>query len=505
MKKSFTLLILLALLASTLVFSNYLAKPASGSAKPYYKVEPEEITFGPESALNEEFNVTIKLYNATSDIVPDGIQGVEVHFKWDNSLIQPVSYSTKLGQTGGVLNPSVLTTLDGLYDEAGEKITSPPYTNATYYKVAGASTGDAWYGSEGIIATITFKVIYQPEWWYHESSCVLNLTFTDLVDSNIVSVDHEKYNGYYEIVGLNPSPVPVIKVVPSTVSMGPDADLGKTFTVAVEMHDVNPDGLPSPYGIYGVEVWLEWNDTLIKPVSYTQYVGNDTVGVLNSPVFFVYDNLTDSSYMVAASSLPPAEPWSGSGKIVEITFQVVFQKVQPYPDLSCLINITFSDVQMLPDDKLFAIYVPHTTESGSYEIHQFPKVNTYSVTAGSQTFNVAIESDSIIFAPTNLGVDLVAKTITFNVTTTDGYCNVTIPKGLMTGPWTVYIDGSNSTFVSSESSTNTYLWFEFAEGEHVIVIEATWIVPEYPSALLLLMMLPMVVVAIVISKKKPKK
>jgi hypothetical protein len=496
LKRSFALTAL-TLLVIAIAFSNVQIKPAFGSAKPYYIVDPQKISMGPEPALGETFTISIKLCNATVENVPAGVAGVEVHLTWNNTLIEPVSFTNMIGQTGGVLNPSILYGVDpGFYDESGNKITSPPYTNAKYYKVAAASTGNPWWGN-GVIVTITFKVIYQPEWWYQKKECALEFSFTDLVDSNIVVVDHDKVNGHYEIVGLNPSPMPVIKVDPSTVSMGPEAALNKTFTVAVKMLNVTPTGLPPPNGIYGIEIWLEWNATLIKPISYKNYVGDETVGVLNPPVFFVYDNLTDNSYIVAATSLPPAEPWSGDGTIVEITFQVVFQKVQPYPDLSCAINITFSDVQMLPDDKLTAVSVPHIAESGEYEIHQFPRVNSYTITVGGQNFVVTIESDSIIFAPNNLGIDLNAKTITFNVTTTDGYCNVTIPKSLMTGPWMVYIDGSPATFSHSETNTNTYLWFEFTEGYHVILIEATWIVPEYPDIPLLMMSLILVSVTVI--------
>jgi hypothetical protein len=497
LKKPFALIILL-LLALAIAFSNVQIKPALGSAKPYYIVDPQTISMGPEIALNKNFTITVKLCNATVENVPAGVQGVEIHLTWNNTLIEPVSFTNMIGQTGGVLNPTILYGVDpGFYDEAGNKIPNPPYTNAKYYKVAAASTGSPWNGTEGIIATITFKVIYQPEWWYHKEECDLAFYFTDLVDSNVVSVDHDKVNGHYGVVGLNPSPMPVIKVDPPIVSMGPEAALNKTFTVAVKLLNVTSTGLPPPNGIYGIEVWLEWNDTLIKPVSYKNYVGNETVGVLNPPVFFVYDNLTDSSYTVAATSLPPADPWSGDGTIVEITFQVVFQKVQPYPDLSCAINITFSDVQMLPDDKLFAVFVPHITESGGYEIHQFPSVNYYTVTVGGQNFVVTIESDSIIYAPNNLGIELDAKTITFNVTTADGYCNVTIPKSFMTGPWTVYIDGSSTTFNSVETDTNTYLWFEFPEGYHVVIIKATWLVPEYSDIPLLMMLLILSVATVI--------
>jgi hypothetical protein len=422
--------------------------------------------------------------------------GVEIKLTYDNTILNITKRWHKLGAEGGVLNPEVLIGKNEL--------------GLGYYWLAGASTGDAWWG-DGTVAILQFNVTYQG-WWYQDKSCELKLSYTELRDYDNIVVKHEVEHGYYTILGLNPSPMPSIKVVPSTVTKGPQYALDDTFTVAVKLYDVDPGGLPSPYGIYGIEVHMNWNDTLIKPVSYQNYIGDPTEGVLNEPVFFVYDNLTDNSYKVAASSLPPAEAWSGTDKtIVEITFQVVFQKVEPYPNLSCAFDINFTDIQMLPDDKFTAVFVPHTVQDGTYTIVQFPATNYYTVTWDAVNYIVAINSDSLINAPANMGFNGTARLITFNVTTSDGFCNVTIPKTFMKSDplsdWVIKVDSSilvepNRTI--TENTTHTFLWFNFTEGTHIIVITSTWAVPEFTSITLIPMLILMTTATVAAATKISK-
>jgi hypothetical protein len=516
MKKIFNIMMLISLLALALIISTVTVKITSAQDHPgvYFKVEPATVTKGPSPAINQTFKITVKLYNATTANVPDGLAGVEIKLTWDKTLIVPLSFNNTIATSGGVLNSPVIYGINpGFFDAMGNPIASPPYTNATSYKVAAASTAAGWNG-DGIVVEIVFNVTYQG-WWYQTKSCPLRLAFTDLYDVSVEPVPHEIEHGYYEILGKDPSPMPSIEVVPSTVTMGPEAVINDTFTVAVKIYDVDPGGLPSPYGIYGLEVLMTWNDTLIKPVSYQKFLGDTTTGVLNPPIFFVYDNLTDNSYWVAATSLPPASPWSGTDKkIFEITFQVVFQKVEPYPDLSSAFDITYTDIQMLPDDSLYAIYVPHTVQDGTYTILQFPSTSYYTINFGGTDYIVSINSDSLIKAPTNMGFNATAKLITFNVTTSDGFCNVTIPKSFMKSDpltdWIIKLDDSivvepNQTI--TENTTHTFLWFNFTPGTHIVVITSTWVVPEFTNITMLLMLTVITTATIVaaakVFKRKP--
>jgi hypothetical protein len=479
------------------------ASPSPDHAGPYYKVEPELVTMGPGSAVNQTFTVAVKLYNVTTDNVPAGIAGVEIHFYWDPDLLAPVTFTNQVATAGGVLNATGGTILYGIspgfYNDTGG--TAGTLTN---YRVAAASTGAAppWWGN-GTVVEITLKVIYQG-WWYRNKSCTLELRFTDIVDANGYPIIHDAENGLYKIIGKNPSPVPAIMIVPSVVTEGPEAAINETFTIAAKIYNVTVDGLPPPYGIYGIEVHLTWNDTLIKPVSYQQHVGDTTVGVLNPPLFFIYDNLTDNGYNVSATSLPPALPWNGTDKtIFEITFRVVLQKVEPFPDISSLFHINYSAIAMAPDDSIMGQEIPLTTEDGAYQLVSFPQVNVYTVTYMGNTYQVTTEADSIIFNQSNLDFNDVLKSISFNVTTSDGFVNVTIPNNLMWGTFTVNVDGADLSapnMTTSSNSTHTSIWFNFTQGFHVVTISSTGAIPEF-SGLTFYILMATIAIVVVGTKK----
>ena len=104
---------------------------------PYFKVEPANITMGPESSINRVFIVVVKLYNVTLENAPNGIRRVDVNFTWNKTLIEPLSFVNKIGASDGVLLSPVLYGINpGFYDDLGKRITSPPYTNATSYKLS---------------------------------------------------------------------------------------------------------------------------------------------------------------------------------------------------------------------------------------------------------------------------------------------------------------------------------------------------------------------------------
>jgi hypothetical protein len=318
-KYTITLLSVLIVLSTTMVFNNT-AKPVYAQEPgPYFKVEPSIVQLGPKSAINDTFDIYIKLYNVTETNVPAGVQGVEVQFTWNTTLLQPISYQTMLGTIGGVLNPTVLTTRDGFYNATGGEVKKPPYTGAVMYWVAGASTGSPWWGN-GTIAKITFKVIYKPTLSEGAIKANFTLAFTDLVDANVNQVDHRREDALYKI-------------------------------------------LPSP-GVFDV-IWE------------------------------------------------------------------------------------------------------------------------------SKTYQVVIESDSRISAPNNLALNVTSKTISFNVTTVDGYCNVTIPKTLMKcdklEEWKVTLDRQTVTnTIITDNATHTFIYIPLEQSATVtITIQSTWIVPEFSLITLL--------------------
>ena len=209
MKGTYNIMLLIALLTLAVIASVSTVKVAHASTGIYYAVEPSQILFGPSPAIDQTFQVTVKLYNATTSMVSTGVGGVEIHLAWNKTLIQPVSFTSDVGVAGvgPLTGPSILYGINaGFYDDLGNVVASAPYTNATHYNVAGASTGAPWYGDNATVAVITFKVISQP-WPY--ATCPLQLDFADMTDANAIPVSFSIQNAVYTITSEQAAPYTV--------------------------------------------------------------------------------------------------------------------------------------------------------------------------------------------------------------------------------------------------------------------------------------------------------
>jgi hypothetical protein len=199
------MLLILALSGSTLTFPS-MGFPAD---KPSIVVEPVNIK-DPAITPGSNLTISIKLYNATTTNVPAGIQGVEVKLMWDNKILNLTSKKPMLGQSGGVLNPTVLIGKD----EVG----------ANYYWLAGASTGSPWWGN-GIIVNVTFQVLAVGKTY-------LQLNFTDIVDANIESVDHYVQSGTFD---NRPPPPPVTVYVDPSKIVDPSLTPSSKFNISIKV------------------------------------------------------------------------------------------------------------------------------------------------------------------------------------------------------------------------------------------------------------------------------
>jgi hypothetical protein len=184
---------------------------------PYYKVDPENTTKGPDPAIDEAFKIEIKLYNVTVGNVPNGLLGVEVWLTWNSTLVQPLNFTNKLGASGGVFNgsSSILYAINPDFYNATPPHHSSvpaPYDDARYYLVSGATLGSPWWG-DGDVAEIWFKVIFQPQLGDPDIHDFFNFTFTDLVDSTAAQVLHEYEDGNYTVTIPEFSPTIILMIL----------------------------------------------------------------------------------------------------------------------------------------------------------------------------------------------------------------------------------------------------------------------------------------------------
>jgi hypothetical protein len=108
---------------------------------------------------------------------------------------------------------------------------------------------------------------------------------------------------------------------------------------------------------------------------------------------------------------------------------------------------------------------------------------------------------------TNFIFNQPSKQISFEVSGekgNSGYCNVTIPKTLLRGePWIVRVNGTNWNFVSTSNGTHSFLYFTYTHASTFqVVIQGTWVIPEFPPFLILPLFMVATLLAVVVYKRK---
>jgi len=135
------------------------------------------------------------------------------------------------------------------------------------------------------------------------------------------------------------------------------------------------------------------------------------------------------------------------------------------------------------------------------ETNMWPAVFTVQ---DGYAFNVAATSNSTI---SDFNFNEALKQISFNVTAPTGkagYCNVTIPKGLLQGePWMAYVNGIDYTSLCDlcENDTHTFIYVPYTCSTNTITVKGTWVIPEFHAAVLPLIMILMML-AVSFAKKR---
>jgi hypothetical protein len=127
----------------------------------------------------------------------------------------------------------------------------------------------------------------------------------------------------------------------------------------------------------------------------------------------------------------------------------------------------------------------------------------------SEQSNVTIVSNSSVM---DFSFDPFQDSIEFVVSgeiNTTGYCNVTLPKGLIENiPWNVSVNDVTNSFSLTENATHNFVYFIYSHnGTIPVTIRGTPIVvppdliPEFPSWIILPFFLTATLAAILIKKK----
>jgi hypothetical protein len=107
----------------------------------------------------------------------------------------------------------------------------------------------------------------------------------------------------------------------------------------------------------------------------------------------------------------------------------------------------------------------------------------------SRTYYVPVFTNSTV---SNFGFDAGAKSISFNVAgdVGQGFCNVTIPRELLyaaPSEWTISVNGTAlapGSFNVTENAEYVFIYLQYSHSSHLIQIQGTSVVTEYPPMLL---------------------
>jgi hypothetical protein len=278
------------------------------------------------------------------------------------------------------------------------------------------------------------------------------------------------------------------------------ASIGTTFVVKINITDVQD--------LYSWEFDLKWDASMLNATSLTQGTFLNRGNLTRYPTTFLGQIFNDKGYVTAACALkglPTSDAASGNGTLATVTFLVKATG-------ECDLDLYGTSLLKKISDWEWEL-IPHVSQDGYFN----NKVNAevYPVDWNNDTiidYYVSIVSNSTLLS--NFAFNQPAKQISFNVTGsigTTGFCNVTIPRGLLDctniEDWIILLDETvvTSMCTISNTTTVTFIYVPYSHSSHTILIYGTQVVREFTS-LILLLILAVTTVATVLTKKiwKPK-
>lgn len=318
------------LVASLLLGMAAIFDASAQPAGPYISVEPTFLEYGPASCVGTEFDLIVWAHNF--DQVAAGVQGIEVHINIDAlpGYLQDVSFTNHIGTTGGWFQG--FTPGEILYG------ISPGYYGTLgidrMYKVAAAGT-KSWNAiKDAKVATLRLRIIKQPDENLGEADVdvPVAIAFTDVQDSSVSPVPHEKYANWGTWYGTKITihakpfgypPTPVVEVVPPVYAA---SALNEEFDITVQIK-----GCDSFWDVAGFDITLTYNPALLEVVSVTEgnflkQHGELTYGWMDASV--------PGKVWVVLVKLENTIPSAGTDSLFIVRFKAIYESTV-YPPDSC--------------------------------------------------------------------------------------------------------------------------------------------------------------------------
>jgi hypothetical protein len=299
----------------------------------------------------------------------------------------------------------------------------------------------------------------------------------------------------YGTIALKPSPINIdagdeTSVLPSW----PD------FALTVEVTNVT--------NCVAVAFSLTWNSSLFTCTGAAKgdFLEGNPGGTYWSPPQIESDKLHEAAYTQLATYSPVTVPDGTWGLVATVSFTYI----GPTPPLGDSINtqINFTDYN---GDALMRTYwaekqvepVPVKNSFSPILPCQFNYQVVETLVHDVEGFSVVTVSNTNVSTPI---LNITQKELRFNVTGQAGmmgFCNVTVPVGLMSGIYNVTVDGASADSLTiTDNTTHTFVYFTYTLANTLqIAIQGTYVVPEFQTLTFLVLLMIATIVTTILGKK----
>jgi len=272
---------------------------------------------------------------------------------------------------------------------------------------------------------------------------------------------------------------------------------GAQFNVNVSIANIT--------GLAGLQFTLKWNTGTVSCTSITENLFTTvTPPDQSSNIWKVqppkYNN-TDGSALYGVTwqdmgaaqdgGYAPANITTANYPEGKLAAAVMTFNVTTVPANGSYVDVPFTLTVVKAGD-IAGAAIPIGAQNATYRVYGPPIINTVvtPITWNDQTYNVTTVSNETVVDGTVAFVGGPPTwSLSFNVTGTDGdtaYVNVTIPMGLMIGPFNVTVNGVAVTPQITSDATNTYVYITAQLSEEPVTIIGT--IPEFTLLFIPLLM-----------------
>jgi hypothetical protein len=285
--------------------------------------------------------------------------------------------------------------------------------------------------------------------------------------------------------------IPKTFAIPGTgMYIDPPTVLGQEFTIQVRAANFTK--------LFLVGGSLKWNSTVLNMTSYAWGDMGWGAGIKMDPII---DYVAGKAEGFGWTSTGPDSTVSGSN--YKVFFSATFRFVA-FTNSSTKIDL----YDCVMKDTYGTDIIPPYSNSPYDCFAKLIETIAHPISVPPYTFTVITVSNSSV-SPVQFNQP--AMKIYFNVTGptgTKGFCNVTIPRGLLDctniGDWIILLAGTPITgnCIITRDATNTYISIPYNHSTKEIDVFGKWVVPEFSSTMTLLTLLLASLVVILLSKKQ---